>query len=352
MNPERTGMAFDHQHHTLSPPRVFITRMIVFLIIVSFGILILSPQIASAFMSNPGLNGLIVGTLLLGMAYCFRQVYRLHPEVQWVNSYRISDPGLAVESPPKLLAPMATMLKDRRGPTSLTTTSMRSLLDSIGIRLDETRDISHYMIGLLIFLGLLGTFWGLLETVSSVSSTIRALDVSTSESGVIFEELKTGLEAPLKGMGTAFSSSLFGLAGSLILGFLDLQSSQAQNRFYQELEDWLSTITNIDASEGTSQTPSNAISRSLMRIEQDLNRIDNASNNTGNTQSTAALEDLVEGVQSLIGHMREEQKVVREWAQAHADYQAQIHMELKSVIKQIPGAGTGAKTSSSNRRKT
>ena len=351
MQPESTDMSMDLQVNPLSPPRVFITRMIVFLIIVSFGVLILSPQIASAFMSNPGLNGLIVGTLFLGMAYSFRQVYRLHPEVQWVNSFRVSDPGLAIENPPRLLAPMATMLRDRRGPTSLTTTSMRSLLDSIGIRLDETRDISRYMIGLLIFLGLLGTFWGLLETVSSVSATIRALDVSTSDSGVVFEELKTGLAAPLKGMGTAFSSSLFGLAGSLILGFLDLQASQSQNRFYQELEDWLSTITNIDAGDGTGQAPTGIITRSLQRIEQDLTRIDKAAQNPGNEQSAATLENLVEGVQTLIGHMRDEQKVVREWAQAHADYQAQIHAELKGVIKQISIDNTPEKPST-RRKKT
>jgi len=350
MQSESTDMSLDLQISPLSTPRVFITRMIVFLIIVSFGVLILSPQIVSAFMSNPGLNGLIIGTLLLGMAYCFRQVYRLHPEVQWVNSFRISDPGLAMENPPKLLAPMATMLRDRRGPTSLTTTSMRSLLDSIGIRLDETRDISHYMIGLLIFLGLLGTFWGLLETVSSVSATIRALDVSTSNSGIVFEELKTGLEAPLKGMGTAFSSSLFGLAGSLILGFLDLQASQSQNRFYQELEDWLSTITNIDAGDSASQPPG-VINRSLQRIEQDLSRIDKATQNSGNGQSTATLENLVEGVQDLIGHMREEQKVVREWAQAHADYQAKIHTELKGVLKQISEDNTLARAPA-RRKKT
>ena len=350
MKPERSDMALDLQQHSLSPPRVFFTRMIVFLIIVGFGVLILSPQIISAFMSNPGLNGLIIATLFLGMAYSFRQVYRLHPEVEWVNSYRISDPGLAIENPPKLLAPMATMLRDRRGPTSLTTTSMRSLLDSIGIRLDETRDISRYMIGLLIFLGLLGTFWGLLETVGSVSATIRALDVSTSESGVIFEELKSGLEAPLKGMGTAFSSSLFGLAGSLILGFLDLQSSQAQNRFYQELEDWLSTITNIEAGDAAGATPGNALNRSLQRIENDLSRIDKATHSDGDERSTAALEELVDGVQNLIGHMREEQKVVREWAQAHADYQAQIHMELKSVIKQIPSGEASSKSSSRSRK--
>lgn len=343
-------MAQDLQQQSLSSPRVFFTRMIVFLIIVGFGALILSPQIGAAFMSNPGLNGMIIGALVLGMAYSFRQVYRLHPEVEWVNSFRVADPGLAIENPPRLLAPMATMLRDRRGATSLTTISMRSLLDSIGIRLDESRDISRYMIGLLIFLGLLGTFWGLLDTVGSVSRTIKALDVSTTESGVIFEELKTGLEAPLQGMGTAFSSSLFGLAGSLILGFLDLQASQAQNRFYQELEDWLSTITNIEAGDLTASTGSNELRQSLRRIEQTVAR-SNGGTGLISAKSEQSLAELVDGVQNLIQHMREEQKVVREWAQAHADYQAEIHTELKDVLKSISRGEPAAEPKRPTRRR-
>lgn len=346
-------MAIDLQRHSsLSAPRVFFTRMTVFLVIVGFGALILLPQIGAAFVANPGLNGLIIGVLVLGAGYAFRQVYRLNPEIEWVNSYRIADPGLALDNPPILLAPMATMLRDRTGPTSLSTLSMRSMLDSIGVRLDEARDISRYMIGLLIFLGLLGTFWGLLDTVSSVGKTIKALDVTTTESNVIFENLKTGLEAPLQGMGTAFSSSLFGLAGSLVLGFLDLQASQANNRFYQELEDWLSTITDIETADGTSADTPVDIRRSLTRIEQNLTRADGAS--PGNSaKSLKALEELVDGVQNLIQHMREEQKVVREWAQAHADYQAEIQTELKEVLKKLTaGRSSSVSRSSAPRKKS
>src|SRR5690606_4960467 len=170
-----------------------------------------------------------------------RQVLRLYPEVAWVNNFRIADPGLALERRPRLLAPMAAILGgERSGRVAVTQQTMRHLLDSIGTRLDEARDISRYMIGLLVFLGLLGTFWGLIETVTSVGSVIDGLTVG-SDSGSLFETLKQGLAAPLSGMGISFSSSLFGLAGSLILGFLDLQSSQAQNRFYTDLEDWLAT---------------------------------------------------------------------------------------------------------------
>ena len=144
---------------------------------------------------------------------------------------------------------MASLLRDRQGETVLSPLSMRSLLNSLASRLDESRDLSRYLIGLLIFLGLLGTFWGLLDTVSSVGAAIQALDVASTEQGTVFEELKSGLQAPLRGMGTSFSSSLFGLAASLVLGFLDLQASQSQNRFYNDLENWLSTITDIEAGE-------------------------------------------------------------------------------------------------------
>src|SRR5205085_8031803 len=203
-------------------------------------VVVLYRQIGVAFMANPGLNALIIGVLLIGIALAFRQVIRLYPEVNWVNSFRLADPGLALERPPVLLAPMAAILGDRIGRMALSAPTMRGILDSIAARLDEARDLSRYMTGLLIFLGLLGTFWGLIETVGSVGKVIENLRVG-GDAGAIFDSLKEGLAAPLRGMGISFSSSLFGLAGSLVLGFLDLQTSQAQNRFYTDLEDWLST---------------------------------------------------------------------------------------------------------------
>ena len=145
---------------------------------------------------------------------------------------------------PRLLGPMATLLRNRQS-ALISPQSMRSMLDSMSSRFDESRDLSRYLVGLLIFLGLLGTFWGLLTTVSSIGDAINALDVSSTQSGTVFEGLKEGLKGPLGGMGLSFSSSMFGLAGSLVLGFLDLKASQAQNRFYNDLEDWLSTITDI-----------------------------------------------------------------------------------------------------------
>lgn len=326
-------MAADQIHNKLSRPHRFLWNMLFFLLLTGLVAAILYEPILRAFQANTGLNGLIVFVLLIGIAFAVRQVIRLFPEVRWVNNFRIADPGLKVDKPPTLLAPMATMLRDRTGHVSLSTLSMRSILDSIGSRLDEARDISRYLVGLLIFLGLLGTFWGLLETINSVGETIGSLNTQGSDSLVVFEELKSGLEAPLKGMGTAFSSSLFGLAGSLVLGFLDLQASQAQNRFYNELEDWLSGITELQQGEtlsaGTAQPQLRLQLLDMQRSIVELGR--RLETTTLNDNSTAAVRNLADGVKKLIDQMRAEQKVVREWA----DEQAQQQQELSTVLKKI-----------------
>src|SRR5271170_1914429 len=225
----------------LSSPRIFLIRMLVFLILCALIGFVLQRQILTAFMANPWLNGLIFGVLLIGIILSFARVIRLFPEVSWVNSVRRSDPALVTAREPKLLAPMAAILgSERADRVSISAQTMRAFLDSLGTRLDEARDISRYLTGLLVFLGLLGTFWGLIETVGSVGGIINNLNVG-GDADTVFNALKEGLAAPLGGMGISFSSSLFGLAGSLILGFLDLQTSQAQNRFYTNLEDWLAT---------------------------------------------------------------------------------------------------------------
>ena len=237
----------------MTRPHRYLIRMTLFLAAVAGVAFILYPTLQSAFMANAPLNGLIVGVLVLGIGYNFRQVAMLYPEVAWIEAFRSNldsdlERGAAVSQTPqpRLLAPMATMVGDRQT-FSLSTMAMRSLLDGIVSRLDESRDISRYTIGLLIFLGLLGTFWGLLETVGSISDVISGLSVDGGDTTTVFNDLKRGLAAPLSGMGTAFSSSLFGLAGSLALGFLDLQANQAQNRFYNELEDWLSSVTRLSS---------------------------------------------------------------------------------------------------------
>ena len=231
--------------------RRFLVRMVLFLALVAALAMALGRPLVAAFMGNPGVNGVIIGILIAGIAYIFRQVLLLDPEIDWIENFRHLEAGgeeaVAGRRPaPRLLAPMARMLGARQvGRVSLSTSSLQTLLDGIGSRLNETRETSRYLIGVLVFLGLLGTFYGLLETVRSVGGVIGGLSVGGNDLAGAFANLKSGLESPLAGMGTAFSSSLFGLAGSLVLGFLDLQAGQAQNRFYNDLEEWLSTYTRL-----------------------------------------------------------------------------------------------------------
>ena len=322
----------------LTRPQVFLWRMSLFLVLAVLLAVILDGQTAQlrrSFLANPGLNGLIIGVLLVGIVYAFRQVLRLYPEIHWVNNFRISDPGLKVDKQPVLLAPMATMLRDRTGHLSLATGSTRTLLDSVASRLDEQRETTRYLVGLLVFLGLLGTFWGLLQTVSSVGNTIGALDTTGGENVMLFDQLKEGLAGPLSGMGIAFSSSLFGLAGSLILGFLDLQAGHAQSRFYNELEDWLSNITELQSADTAgARDVSPQLRFALLDMQRSLTDLNEKvelrilNDNTGD-----AVKDLAQGVDKLIRQMRAEQKVVREWA----DEQAQQQHDLAAVLRQITG---------------
>lgn len=325
-------------HRTLTPPGVFLLRMVMFLILVGFLAVILQDQLIKSLKTNPGLNGLILAVLLFGILFAFNQVFRLYPEIRWVNAFRIADRGLAITHQPILLAPMATMLRDRTGAISLSTASMRSIMDSIGSRLDEARDTGRYMVGLLVFLGLLGTFWGLLETIQSVANAIASINTQGGEGVAMFDELKSGLVAPLKGMGTAFSASLLGLAGSLMLGFLELQASHAHNRFYNELEEWLSGITELTPG-GTGSA--DAANRQIATAVYDLQRIieDLATRLGGPSQAALAasavqeegLRDLTKGVNQIVNQMRAEQKVVREWVDEQAAQQTEVAKLLKDL---------------------
>jgi hypothetical protein len=222
--------------------------MVVFLVAVGLLALTALLPLSNAFMANPAFNGIILGVLVVGILINFRQVLILEPERKWIEKFRRSDPERPIAIKPRLLAPMAQMLSGRdRGQLTLSPLSMRTVLDSIRMRLDESRDISRYMTGVLIFLGLLGTFWGLLITVGAVGGIIDGLQIGGGDGPSVFESLKDGLREPLSGMGTAFSSSLFGLAGALVLGFLDLQATHAQNRFFNELEEWLSGVTRLSS---------------------------------------------------------------------------------------------------------
>jgi hypothetical protein len=319
-------MARDIDPFKVSSPRIFLVRMLIFLILCSLIVVVIHPQILVAFKANPPLNALIIGVLLIGIILSFRQVIRLFPEVNWVNSFRLADPGIAVERSPVLLAPMAAILGDRIGRMSISSQTMRSILDSIAIRLDEARELSRYMTGLLIFLGLLGTFWGLIETVSSVGGVINNLKVG-GDAGAVFDTLREGLAAPLSGMGISFSSSLFGLAGSLVLGFLDLQMSQAQNRFHTEVEDWLATTVH-DLGDGAVPALGGGAGEMRNAIERLREAITTSSAGSGKAASNA-MSNLAEAIQGLVHHMRSEQQMIRDWV----DSQAEQHREIRRLLE-------------------
>jgi hypothetical protein len=259
-----------------------------------------------------------------------------------VNTFRVAEPGVEADRAPVLLAPMATLLGDRIGRMAISTQTMRSILDSIQMRLDEDRDLGRYLTSLLIFLGLLGTFWGLLQTVAAVANTIQSLDVSSSNTGVIFEDLKAGLAAPLTGMGIAFSSSLFGLAGSLILGFLDLQAGQGQNMFYNDLEDWLSTVTDLDpemfeARAAGATTTAEDLRVAIERLSRTIQEGKPATGEGGGgtQRATTAMANLAEGIQGLVQHMRSEQQVVRSWVETQTEQQREVHAVLETIAKAL-----------------
>tara|TARA_B100000446_G_scaffold177538_1_gene190428 strand:- start:180 stop:1052 length:873 start_codon:yes stop_codon:yes gene_type:complete len=221
---------------------------------------------------------------------------------------------------------MATMLGDRKDTLSLSAQSMRSLLDGIASRLDESRDLSRYTIGLLIFLGLLGTFWGLLETVGSIRNVISGLNVGGDDVTAVFSNLKRGLTAPLDGMGTAFSSSLFGLAGSLVLGFLDLQASQAQNRFYNDLEEWLSSLTRLSSGALTADGEASVPAYIQALLEQTAESLENLQRTLvrgeeSNIASSTNLIKLTDGLSTLGDQMRAEQNILVSLAKNQTDLQ-------------------------------
>lgn len=314
-------MARRYDPHRLSSPRIFLISMLIFLTIVGFLVAILYNQISVAFITNPGLNGLIIFVLGFGVLLSLIQVLQLMPEVSWVNSFKEGSLEVERRREPVLLAPMKALLGQSGHDMTLTTQSMRSILDSIGNRLDESRDISRYIIGLLVFLGLLGTFWGLLSTIGSIGDTIQSLDPRSGDANDVLDALKSGLKAPLDGMGTAFSSSLFGLAGSLVVGFLDLQAGRAQTRFYTELENWLSSVTDMN-----SDLPTVNASGSADSIRQELGQLTkNLQAESGSSKSAAAMANLAEGIQGMVQHMRNDQKMMREQADKQAAQQKEVN---------------------------
>ena len=304
----------------MTRPSAYLIRMVVFLAAVLVIAGFLSPALVTAFQTNPLLNALIAFVLLLGIAWNLRQVVRLAPEVRWAETFQQSRARLAGLPPPVLLAPMASMLATRSGKTgtdrlTLSAPAMRSLLDSLASRLDESRELSRYMTGLLIFLGLLGTFWGLLLTVGAVAAVINGMSVGSGDINALFDQLKSGLARPLQGMGTAFSSSMFGLAGALVLGFLDLTAGQAQNRFFNELEEWLAGLTRLSSgvlgAEGEASVPVyvQALLEQTAENMENLQRI-LVRGEDGRVQANQAIVSLTDRIGVLSETMRSNQQLM------------------------------------------
>jgi hypothetical protein len=314
----------------MTRPNPYLFRMLAFLLAIMAVCGLLLEELASAFGANPVLNSFIVVVLLIGIGWNLTQVVRLMPEVRWLQTFQQARSRLAALPTPRLLAPMASMLASRSGRQgdspdrfTISAPAMRSLLDGISSRLDESRELSRYMTGLLIFLGLLGTFWGLLLTVSSVSDVIAGMSVGSGDINALFDQLKSGLAKPLRGMGTAFSSSMLGLAGALVLGFLDLTAGQAQNRFFNDLEEWLAGLTRLSSGvlghegEGSvpvyvqallEQTAENMenLQRTLARGEDDRRDANQAV--MALTERLGALSDTMRASQQLMLHIAEHQQ--------------------------------------------
>lgn len=310
----------------VTQPSRYLTRMGFFIGVVAATVALLFPELRAAFVANTVLNGVILGVLLIGIIHAFRTVTMLRGEIAWIESFRRDNSVVSSTAVPRLLSPMATMLGENSDRISLSTIAMRSLLDGIAARLDESREISRYMIGLLVFLGLLGTFWGLLETVQAIGSVVGGLNIAGGDLGSAFNDLKQGLQAPISGMGTAFSSSLFGLAGSLVLGFLELQGGQAQNRFYNELEEWLSSLTRLGSGaiagiEGSEQSVPAYIQALLEQTADGLEGMQRAMarSEENRTDYSRNIFELTERIGALSNQMATEQKLMLKLAESQSE---------------------------------
>ncbi len=313
----------------MTRPKVYLIRMLVFLVAVCVLAAALSQVLLGAFNNNPALNSVILAVLLFGIVWNLLQVSRLTPEVVWLETYQTSRSRLSTLPAPRLLAPMAHMLASRetqsrgdQGRFTLSASAMRSLLDGIASRLDESRELSRYMTGLLIFLGLLGTFWGLLRTIGAVSEVIGSMSVGSGDLNALFEQLKSGLTKPLAGMGTAFSASMFGLSGALVLGFLDLTAGQAQNRFFNELEEWLAGLTRLSSgvlAEGDAPVPvyvQALLEQTAENMENLQHILQRGEDSRG--QANQAVMALTDHISMLAETMRTNQQLMLRIAEAQA----------------------------------
>jgi hypothetical protein len=308
----------------MTRPAVFLLRMLVFLAAVLLLVALLYAQLFEAFASNPLLNGVILCVMGLGIAWNIRQVLMLRQEVDWLEAFQRPRDGAPAQASPRLLAPMASMFASRRSEKfSLSAPAMRGVLDGISARLDESREISRYATSLLIFLGLLGTFWGLILTIGAVASVIADMNVGTGDVNIMFNQLKAGLARPLAGMGIAFSSSMLGLAGALVLGFLDLTAGQAQNRFFNELEEWLAGLTRLSSGAGMDAEGGSIPAYVHALLEQTAENLEGmqtamARGEDGRNTTSAAIAQLAERLSVLTEQMRATQVLMQRVAEQNA----------------------------------
>jgi len=321
----------------MTRPTAYLVRMAAFVIVVGALAGLFAQALLPYFMGNPWVNGIILAILAIGIIYIFHRVWLLNHEVAWFDKFRKSQGDLTTDEMPRLLSPMATMLgAGRGGRVSLSPVSLRTLLDGIGTRLDETRETSRYMIGLLVFLGLLGTFYGLLETVQSVKGVLGGLTLGGNDVAAAFAELKERLASPLGGMSTAFSASLFGLAGSLVLGFLDLQAGLAQNRFYNELEEQLSGYTRLTGGGPSVELGEASVPAYIQALlEQTADSVDAlqrtlARGEESRIAANAPLLALAERLGTLTDQMRAEQSLLLRLAEQQ--------LELRPVLQKLADA--------------
>ena len=337
----------------MTNPNKYAFRMLFLLIVVAILIFFLFDPLKLAFEGNTALNGVIISTLILGIIFSFRQTFRLSRESKWLKFIKRKDSlmpaNIVLKIKPILLAPVAAVLSETRTDNpSLSANSLSTILDGVSSRLDESREILRYMIGLLVFLGLLGTFWGLLQTISSVSGVINTIDFNinnlSKDGNALFMDIQKGLSAPLDGMSTAFSSSLFGLAGSLILGFLDLQVGQASNRFFNELEDWLSQMAIFTTSEpgnnGLSESAIENLAYVAKRANQNENEKIRITENI--SELTIVLNRLVEKLdddKNVKDHLIKISSILKNLGDQNTDklseLQSNLTLELRAISKQI-----------------
>ncbi len=333
---------------TMTDPRRYLIRMMLFLGIVAVVIGLLLKPLTAAFMGNAALNSLIVAVAVIGIIYVILQVLRLVPEVRWLSDIQRTRTLNPSAPKPVLLATVNVMLADARSDSRLSALSLRSVLDGVAGRLDEGREISRYIIGLLVFLGLLGTFWGLLQTIGSVSQVVGGLDLVNSDFEALMAQLRSGLDAPLSGMATAFSSSLFGLAGSLVLGFLDLQLGQAIGRFFNEVEDWLSAFAKYNDPAGQqggdasalAQPMSEEAARALISVaaaidSSEENRAQMLAQITAMNQNMHQLAELLEDDRRLRDQLASLHASLDNVANEMAMSRSAHHNELRAEIRAI-----------------